>query len=267
MKGLPIAFLTYFPAPTNCYRLFPMAAESPAFAAGRPHLLVVDDDREIRDLLSMYFREQGFDVDTVKDGGDMDAWLSSHKTSLVILDLMLPGEDGLSLARRLRVDHKLPIVMISARGEEIDRIIGLEVGADDYVPKPFNPRELLARVRAVLRRSLEASEAPQPGQSFEFGPFQFDSGTRLLQREGEDVDLSRAEFDLLRVFIEHPNRVLSRDSIMDLLDGRERDPFDRSIDVRVTRLRHKIEDEPARPRYIRTVWGVGYQFTPIAPVS
>jgi DNA-binding response OmpR family regulator len=241
-----------------------MAAGSSVFAADRPHLLIVDDDGEIRDLLSMYFRGQGFDVDTVKDGSDMDAWLGSHTTNLVILDLMLPGEDGLSLARRLRVDHRLPIVMISARGEEIDRIIGLEVGADDYVPKPFNPRELLARVRAVLRRSPRAIE-PQPrNRSFEFGPFRFDTGTRLLQKEGEDVDLSRAEFDLLRVFIEHPNRVLSRDSIMDLLEGRERDPFDRSIDVRVTRLRHKIEDVPSRPRYIRTVWGVGYQFTPVA---
>jgi DNA-binding response OmpR family regulator len=242
-----------------------MAAGSSGFAAGRPHLLVVDDDRETRDLLSMYFREQGFDVDTVKDGPDMDAWLASHATSLVILDLMLPGEDGLSLARRLRVDHKLPIVMISARGEEIDRIIGLEVGADDYVPKPFNPRELLARVRAVLRRTSQAGEQQHAHRSFEFGPFHFDPAIRLLRKDGEDVDLSRAEFDLLRIFIEHPNRVLSRDSIMDLLGGRERDPFDRSIDVRVTRLRHKIEDEPSSPRYIRTVWGVGYQFTPAAP--
>ena len=242
-----------------------MAAESSGFAAGRPHLLVVDDDRETRDLLSMYFREQGSDVDTVKDGQDMDAWLANHSTSLVILDLMLPGEDGLSLARRLRVDHKLPIVMISARGEEIDRIIGLEVGADDYVPKPFNPRELLARVRAVLRRTSQGNETQRSNQSFEFGPFHFDLATRSLQKDGEEIDLSRAEFDLLHVFIDHPNHVLSRDSIMDLLDGRERDPFDRSVDVRVTRLRHKIEDEPSRPRYIRTVWGVGYQFTPATP--
>ena len=241
-----------------------MAAGSSVFAAGRPHLLVVDDDRETRDLLSMYFRGQGFDVDSVKDGPDMDAWLGSHTTNLVILDLMLPGEDGLSLARRLRVDHKLPIVMISARGEEIDRIIGLEVGADDYVPKPFNPRELLARVRAVLRRTTLSEEPQSRNQSFEFGPFRFDPRARLLQKQGEDVDLSRAEFDLLRVFVDHPNRVLSRDSIMDLLEGRDRDPFDRSIDVRVTRLRHKIEDVPSRPCYIRTVWGVGYQFTPLA---
>jgi DNA-binding response OmpR family regulator len=195
----------------------------------------------------------------------MDAWLANHTTSLVILDLMLPGEDGLSLARRLRSDHELPIVMISARGEEIDRIIGLEVGADDYLPKPFNPRELLARVRAVLRRTSQSREQEHENPSYEFGPFRFDPAIRALQKDGEDVDLSRAEFDLLCVFVEHPNRVLSRDSIMDLLNGRERDPFDRSVDVRVTRLRHKIEEEPARPRYIRTVWGVGYQFTPAAP--
>ena len=244
-----------------------MAAPSPGVRAGIPHLLVVDDDREIRDLLSLYFRDQGFDVDTVKDGPDMDAWLAENTTDLVILDLMLPGEDGLSLARRLRADHKLPIVMISARGEEVDRIVGLEVGADDYVPKPFNPRELLARVRAVLRRSSPETAAPHVDVAFEFGPYRLDTEQRVLFKGVDEVDLSRAEFDLLHVFAEHPNRVLSRDSIMDLLSGRERDPFDRSIDVRVTRLRHKIEEDPARPHFIRTVWGVGYQFTPAGPVT
>lgn len=243
-----------------------MAAPSPGVRADIPHLLVVDDDGEIRDLLSLYFRDQGFDVDTVKDGSDMDAWLATNTTDLVILDLMLPGEDGLSLARRLRADHKLPIVMISARGEEIDRIVGLEVGADDYVPKPFNPRELLARVRAVLRRSSPETSAPHVDVAFEFGPYRLDTEQRILLKGVDEVELSRAEFDLLHVFAENPNRVLSRDSIMDLLSGRERDPFDRSIDVRVTRLRHKIEEDPARPHFIRTVWGVGYQFTPAGPV-
>jgi two-component system phosphate regulon response regulator OmpR len=242
-----------------------MAALSPGVRAGIPHLLVVDDDRETRDLLSMYFREQGFGVDTVKDGPDMDAWLARNTPDLVILDLMLPGEDGLSLARRLRADHKLPIVMISARGEEIDRIVGLEVGADDYVPKPFNPRELLARVRAVLRRSSRDSSSEQGAPGSEFGPFRLDTEKRILMKGVEEVGLSRAEFDLLGIFVGHPNRVLSRDAIMDQLGGRDRDPFDRSIDVRVTRLRHKIEEDPARPRYIRTVWGVGYQFTPTGP--
>src|SRR5210317_457610 len=204
-----------------------MDAGRRATHASGSHLLVVDDDRETRELLSLYLGQQGFDVAVVEDGEAMDAWLADNSTDLVILDLMLPGEDGLSLARRLRGEHKLPIVMISARGEEIDRIIGLEVGADDYVPKPFNPRELLARVRAVLRRTTLSEEPQSRNQSFEFGPFRFDPRARLLQKQGEDVDLSRAEFDLLRVFIDHPNRVLSRDSIMDLLEGRDRDPFDR----------------------------------------
>jgi DNA-binding response OmpR family regulator len=240
-----------------------MDTRSPGSPASKSHLLVVDDDRETRELLSLYLGEQGFDVATVEDGRAMDAWLADHSTDLVILDLMLPGEDGLSIARRLRIDRKLPIVMISARGEELDRIVGLEVGADDYLPKPFNPRELLARVRAVLRRSGPVTEAAGVITSrFHFGPFRFDPDARALYRGEEELDLSRAEFDLLRVFIEHPNRVLSRDQIMDQLSGHDRDPYDRSIDVRVTRLRHKIEEDPVEPRYIRTVWGVGYQFAP-----
>jgi DNA-binding response OmpR family regulator len=240
-----------------------MAAQLPGARAGKSHLLVVDDDRETRDLLSLYFGEQGFAVDAVEDGPAMDAWLAENSTDLVILDLMLPGEDGLSLARRLRGDYALPIVMISARGEEVDRIVGLEVGADDYLPKPFNPRELLARVRAVLRRSSPDSAVHIPADVFDFGPFSLDRQRRVLLKGGREIDLSRSEFDLLMVFAEHANRVLSRDSILDLLSGRGRDPFDRSIDVRVARLRHKVEDDPGRPRYIRTVWGVGYQFTPV----
>ncbi len=229
-------------------------------------LLVVDDDPGIRQLLCQYLGEQGFRVSAVEDGRGMDAWLAENETDLVILDLMLPGEDGLSLARRLRVEHKLPIIMISARGEEVDRIVGLEVGADDYLPKPFNPRELLARVRAVLRRNWP-SESPESGTEtkFNFGPFRFEPDKRALYRDRDEIELSRAEFDLLSVLVEHPNRVLSRDFIMECLGGNDRDPFDRSIDVRVTRLRHKIEDDPARPRFVRTVWGVGYQFTPADP--
>ena len=232
--------------------------------ASGSHLLVVDDDSETRELLSLYLGQQGFDVAVVEDGNAMDAWLADNSTDLVILDLMLPGEDGLSIARRLQSDHKLPIVMISARGEELDRIVGLEVGADDYLPKPFNPRELLARIRAVLRRSTPTSE-PEPNRdtSIRFGDFRFDGASRVLYRGSDEVDLSRAEFDLLQVFVHRPNRVLSRDLIMDYLSGGDRDPFDRSIDVRVTRLRHKIEDDPAEPKLIRTVWGVGYQFTPM----
>ena len=193
----------------------------------------------------------------------MDAWLDRHSTDLVILDLMLPGEDGLSIARRLGNKHELPIVMISARGEELDRIVGLEVGADDYLSKPFNPRELLARVRAVLRRSLPDKEhESDSGDNYEFGPFRFDPGQRVLYRDSSEIDLLRAEFDLLNVFVRHPNRVLSRDFIMDCLRGCSRDPLDRSVDVRVTRLRHKIEPDPDHPHFILTVWGVGYQFRP-----
>jgi len=232
------------------------------------HLLVVDDDPGIRELLCQYLGEQGFLVSAVEGGRAMDAWLAENTTDLVILDLMLPGEDGLSLARRLRIDHKLPIIMISARGEEVDRIVGLEVGADDYLAKPFNPRELLARVRAVLRRNWPTSD-PQPdtGSIFEFGPFRFEPEKRALYRDNSEVDLTKAEFDLLNVLVNHPNRVLSRDFIMECLSGNNRDPFDRSIDVRVTRLRHKIEDDPTQPRFVRTVWGVGYQFTPEEPVA
>jgi DNA-binding response OmpR family regulator len=231
--------------------------------ASGSHLLVVDDDRETRELLSLYLGQQGFDVAVVEDGKAMDAWLADNSTDLVILDLMLPGEDGLSIARRLQGEHQLPIVMISARGEEIDRIVGLEVGADDYLPKPFNPRELLARIRAVLRRSHSAEEtSPDRKTGFRFGKFLFDDERRTVYLGDEEVDLSRAEFELLHVFIEHPNRILTRDQIMDWLSGISRDPFDRSIDVRVARLRHKIEEDPSDPKFIRTVWGVGYQFTP-----
>lgn len=240
-----------------------MDAGRRATHASGSHLLVVDDDRETRELLSLYLGQQGFDVAVVEDGLAMDAWLAANSTDLVILDLMLPGEDGLSIARRLQSEHKLPIVMISARGEELDRIVGLEVGADDYLPKPFNPRELLARIRAVLRRSVSAAES-EPGRdrSSKFGEFRFDGERRTLYRGDEEVELSRAEFDLLQIFVQRPNRVLSRDLIMDCLSGGDRDPFDRSIDVRVTRLRHKIEADPSDPKLIRTVWGIGYQFTP-----
>ena len=240
-----------------------MDAGRPTDRASGPHLLVVDDDWETRELLSSYLGKQGYEVSTVENGQAMDAWLARHTADLVILDLMLPGEDGLSIARRLGAEQKLPIVIISARGEELDRIVGLEVGADDYLPKPFNPRELLARVRAVMRRSAHCKDfEADPGGRFEFGPFQFDDERRVLAQGDDEIELSRSEFDLLDVFVRHPNRVLSRDFIMDCLRGSFRDPLDRSIDVRVTRLRHKIEDDPAEPRFIRTVWGVGYQFTP-----
>lgn len=240
-----------------------MNPEAPCTLAGGSHLLIVDDDRETLDLLSLYLEEQGFAVSCVEDGRAMDAWLAENTPDLVILDLMLPGEDGLSIARRLGSDHKLPIVMISARGEDVDRIVGLEVGADDYLPKPFNPRELLARIRAVLRRNRPAVGAvPDTSRKYVFGPFQFEPQKRVLYRDSREVVLTRAEHELLEVFVAHPNQILSRDLIMDCLSRSDRDPFDRSIDVRVTRLRHKLEEDPSEPHLIRTVWGVGYQFTP-----
>ena len=252
----------------NCYKVFPMSATTQGSLTEDLQLLVVDDDPGIRELLCRYLGEQGFRVAAVEDGRSMDAWLSGNTPDLVILDLMLPGEDGLSLARRLRSDHQLPIVMISARGEEVDRIVGLEVGADDYLPKPFNPRELLARVRAVLRRNspIVDSDASATTQ-YVFGPFRLEPDKRALYRDTVEVELSRAEFELLEILVEHPSRVLSRDFIMECLSGNDRDPFDRSIDVRVTRLRHKIEEDPAKPRFIRTVWGIGYQFTPAGPTA
>ena len=198
----------------------------------------------------------------------MDAWLAGNTADLVILDLMLPGEDGLSIARRLLRDRALPIVMISARGEALDRIVGLEVGADDYLPKPFDPRELLARIRAVLRRTTTASTPQsQTGKKYEFGSFSFEPDRRALHRGADEIELSRAEYDLLAFFIDHPNRVLSRDALLENLRGLDRDPFDRSIDVRIARLRHKLEDDPTNPRIILTVWGVGYQFTPEGATS
>ncbi|MBF0255237.1 MAG: response regulator [Gammaproteobacteria bacterium] len=230
-----------------------------------PHILVVDDDPGLCQLLAEYLSGNGFKVTAVAEGNAMRQALQQRPDALV-LDLMLPGEDGLSLARWVR--HcpelaELPILMLSARGEEIDRIIGLEVGADDYLAKPFNPRELLARLRALLRRSRpsspEIAESPsQPG----FGPFLLDLQAHRLLRDGLEIALTSAEFDLLRLFIERPNRVLSRDALIDALKGFERNPFDRSIDIRVTRLRRKIEPDPATPTYIRTIRGEGYLFNP-----
>ena len=227
-------------------------------------LLIVDDDAGIRDLLSRYLGEQGFAVRVAGDATEMDAVLAEGKIDLIILDLMLPGEDGLSIARRLQTSHKLPVIMLSARGEEMDRIIGLEVGADDYLPKPFSPRELLARIRAVLRRRGGPCEPDGDGEKdiVRFGDFRLNLKSRSLRRADEEVPLTTGEFNLLQAFVEHPDRALSRDQLVDFIKGYDRSPFDRSIDVRVTRLRQKIEDDPKSPQFIHTVWGVGYMFTP-----
>jgi two-component system phosphate regulon response regulator OmpR len=232
--------------------------------AGTARVLVVDDDPSLRDLLADFLGASGFVVDAAADGSQMRARIAAQPPDAIVLDLMLPGEDGLTLARELRKASDVPILMLSARGEEIDRVVGLEVGADDYLAKPFSPRELLARLRALLRRARASAAAPREATPapLRFGPFALDvAGWRLLRGETE-VPLTTAEFELLRVFVEHPQRVLSRDDLIARLKGYTRDAFDRSIDVRVTRLRRKIEPDPAQPVYIRTVRGEGYLFNP-----
>jgi len=227
----------------------------------RARLLVVDDDAELRELAQAYLKQQGFDVETVADGAEMDTALSSHSFDLIILDLMLPGEDGLSIAKRLKGQLNVPIIIVSAQGEDVDRIVGLEIGADDYIAKPFTPRELLARIRAVLRRA-QNRPAAEPETVTRFGQFELDLNAHRLTRDGKAVPLTSGEFDLLVILVAHPNKVLDRDRLLDLLTGAERSPFDRSIDVRVTRLRGKIEQNPSEPVYIKTIWGKGYMFCP-----
>ena len=229
-----------------------------------PLIYVVDDDPGIRDSLAEYLGGQGFQVASADGGAALDALLEKARPDLLVLDLMMPGEDGLSIARRLKGQAGAsPIIMLSAKGEDIDRIVGLEVGADDYLPKPFNPRELLARIRAVMRRGAATpAAAGEPLRVVDFGPFTANLDARSLSRGEEESELTSGEFSLLEIFVAHPNRALSRDWLMDQLRGFERDPFDRSIDVRVNRLRKKIEDDPSNPRYIKTVWGQGYLFAP-----
>lgn len=222
-------------------------------------ILVVDDDLVLRDLVVRYLGQNGFQAEGAGDGQAMRRHLSTHPVDLILLDIMLPGEDGLSLARGLREHGGPPVIMLSARGDAVDRIVGLEVGADDYLPKPFDHRELLARVRAVLRR---AQTIPGKGRLLRFGPYVLDRQTRRLNRNGEAVALSGAEYALLVVLADHAEQILSRDRLVDLLRGYDRSPFDRMVDVRVARLRRRIEIDPAQPVYIRTVRGEGYLFTP-----
>ncbi|CBJ79337.1 response regulator in two-component regulatory system with EnvZ, regulates ompF and ompC expression (OmpR family) [Xenorhabdus bovienii str. Jollieti] len=228
-------------------------------------ILVVDDDMRLRALLERYLSEQGFQVRSVANAEQMDRLLTRESIQLIILDLMLPGEDGLSICRRLRSQHNpIPIIMVSAKGEEVDRIVGLEIGADDYLVKPFNPRELLARMRAVMRRqSHELPGAPTPDNAVvKFGKFKLDLGTREMFHEDEQLSLTSGEFSVLKVLVSHPREPLSRDKLMSLARGREYGAMERSIDVQVSRLRRLIEEDPAHPRYIQTVWGLGYVFVP-----
>jgi len=226
------------------------------------NILIVDDDPGICRMLVRYLKEQGFNSESVGDGVQMDEWLTHQQPELILLDLMLPGEDGLSIARRLRSASNIPIMILTAKGEDIDRIIGLEIGADDYLSKPFNPRELLARINALLRRSHYQTSASLENSLYKFGPYTFNKDSLILLNGEQEVSLGYADTELLKLFLSNPNHPISRDFILDKLSGIDRDPFDRSIDVRITRLRKKIEPNPSKPQFIRTVRGVGYRFTP-----
>ncbi|MRR50947.1 MAG: two-component system response regulator OmpR [Rhodocyclaceae bacterium] len=229
-------------------------------------ILVVDDDLRLRQLLERYLGEQGYVVKAVDGGAAMDKALARELYDLIVLDLMMPGEDGLSICRRLRAEkNPVALIMLTAKGDEVDRIVGLELGADDYLPKPFNPRELVARIHAVLRRR---SAPPPPGapavsdESVEFGRVQVNLATRELTRDGVTTALTTGEFALLKVLLDHARQPMSRDKLMELARGREYEVFDRAIDVQVSRLRKLVEDDPAKPRYLQTVWGFGYVFVP-----
>jgi two-component system phosphate regulon response regulator OmpR len=233
---------------------------------GPKKLLVVDDDPRMRDLLRRYLSENGLDVSVAAEAQSMNRLLQRDRFDLLVLDLMLPGEDGLSIVRRLRASgEQTPIIMLTAKGDDVDRIVGLEIGADDYLPKPFNPRELLARIHAVLRRqpAPELPGAPSAGQvEVAFGPFALNLATRSLTRDRQPISLTSGEFSVLKALVRHPRMPLSREKLMSLARGREYGAYDRSLDVQVSRLRKLIETDPQNPRYIQTVWGVGYVFIP-----
>lgn len=230
-----------------------------------PKILIVDDDPRLRDLLRRYLGENGFNVLVSENGEAMKRlWVREH-FDVLILDLMMPGEDGLAILKRLRAEKDMtPVIMLTARGEDVDRILGLELGADDYLGKPFNPRELLARIHAVLRRRpQDAPGAPSmENEVVKFGDFELDLGTRVLKKNGEIVPLTTGEFAVLKAFARHPRQPLSRDKLMEMARGREYEAFDRSLDVQVSRLRKLLEPDPSKPRYLQTVWGLGYVFIP-----
>ena len=229
-------------------------------------ILIVDDDARLRDLLLRYLGEQGFAVQAAPNGQFMDKLIDRELFDLIVLDLMMPQEDGLSICRRLRAaGNTTPIIMLTAKGEEVDRIVGLEMGADDYLPKPFNPRELVARITAVLRRVTEAGPPASPApenETVSFGPYALNLATRSMTKDGANMTLTSGEFSVLKVLVRHPRKPLSRDKLMELARGREYDVFDRAIDVQISRLRKLLEPDPATPRYIQTVWGFGYVFVP-----
>ena len=232
-------------------------------APANPHILIVEDDREIANLVARYLRGNACRVTLAGDGAEMDRALADGRVDLIVLDLMLPGEDGLSLCRRLRESSAIPILMLTAKAEEIDRIVGLEIGADDYLAKPFNPRELLARIRAVLRRAGNEATEEEGVRRMHFVGWTLDVSLRqVLSAEGARISITGAEFDLLHALCLRPGRVLSRDQLLDLTQGRSAGPFERSIDVLVSRIRQKIERDSRNPEIIRTIRSGGYLFTP-----
>src|SRR5882757_341824 len=233
-----------------------------------PHVLLVDDDLRLRGLLETFLRREGFQVAVAGNGQQMEKALQALPIDLMVLDLMLPGRSGLDICRDLRAaENSLPIIMLTAKGDDIDRILGLEIGADDYLAKPCNPRELVARIRAVLRRhNVQPPGAPAAGGAVvSFGRFRLQPAARLLECDGKPVSLTTGEFAMLYALVAHPGETLSRDRLLTLAKGRQRGSFDRSIDVQMSRLRRIIEAEPAKPRYLQTVWGAGYVFVPDDP--
>ena len=225
------------------------------------HILIVDDDRDIRDLLSEYLQKQGYRVSVAADGRAMRATLSRSAPDLIVLDLMLPGEDGLVLCREVRAQSDVPIIILTARGEEVDRIVGLEMGADDYLAKPFSPRELVARIKSILRRTraLPSNLKPDEARFIRFAGWTLEVATRnLVSPEGVTIALSGTDYKLLRIFLDHPNRVLNRDQLIDMTQSRDAGPFDRSIDLQVSRLRRRLNDNPKEPAIIKTARGEGY---------
>jgi two-component system phosphate regulon response regulator OmpR len=236
----------------------------------KTHILLVDDEPIIQRALALYLEQSQINVGCAADGKTMDVYLSQHPdVDLIVMDLSMPGEDGLSITRRLRASGQhVPIIMVSSFGEDVDRIVGLEVGVDDYMAKPAHPREVLARIQAILRRQHRSADnkANTVPQQYDFGDFMLDCQTRKLYRAQQDIPITTAEFNLLKVFAEHPDQALDRNTLMERLKGYEHTPFDRSIDVLVRRLRQKIETDPKQPQYICTVWGKGYAFHPAQQV-
>lgn len=223
-------------------------------------ILVVDDDPELAEMVCHYLATNGLTAHAATDSITMDSWLAANHPDLIVLDVMLPGEDGLSIVRRLKSRLDVPVLMVSARSSDVDRILGLEMGADDYLTKPFHPRELLARIHARLRKPKRLVQ--HDDELLKAGPFQLDLVRREAFKHGQPLGLSTADFSLLALFMRHSHRILNRVKFVELASDDERMPFNRSIDVRVARLRRKIEDNPSQPRYIRTVRGTGYLFIP-----